>query len=257
MAHRTSPAVCRRIRLIHWRAAEAAPLQAKLELAGHHVDYVERVGSRLMGHLRDTSPDVIVIDLSRLPSHGRMVAAMIRSSRYAAIPIVFVHGDPAKVADAFPEIPHALNVDLLLHQLIIVEALAPSPKAKSTIARPDLSTARKLGIAAGVAVSVVDAPRGYLQALGPLPDQVELYEVEAPGHPLTLWFVRDLPALEQLLPQARHWAARTKLWILWRKGGGELTQLSLRRACKQFALVDYKICSVDSVWSAMLFTRKS
>jgi hypothetical protein len=53
----------------------------------------------------------------------------------------------------------------------------------------------------------------------------------------------------------RKLAGRTKLWILWRKGSG-VTQPFLRESAAAVGLVDYKICSVDGTWSAMLFARR-
>ena len=75
--------------------------------------------------------------------------------------------------------------------------------------------------------------------------------LEAP-RPITLWFVHDAPAC---LPGMRKLAAHTKLWILWRKGSS-VTQPFLRESAAALGLVDYKICSVDRNWSAMLFARR-
>lgn len=247
-----------RVRLIHWKAAEAASLVEALTGAGHRVAYVEQVGSRLMGHLREQQPEAIVIDLSRLPSHGRMVAAVIRGSKFRAVPLLFVHGAQDKVAatrEMFPDAAFATDVPQLLRLLKKAKA-NPAAVVPSVpgVQRPDRSTARKLGLAG--AASVIDAPRGYAKSLGELPEGVELHEVEQAQHPLTLWWVPDAAAFEARLREARRWAARTKLWILWRKGSKDLTQISIRQACAVFGMVDYKICSVDSTWSGMLFTLK-
>ena len=125
-----------------------------------------------------------------------------------------------------------------------------------TIARPDLSTARKLGLTANSAASVIDPPRDYARAIGPLPEGVELCEEEEPTRALTVWFVHDAAHLDSRLREARRWAARTKLWILWRKGTKGFTQFTIRERCAGFGLVDYKACSVDATWSGMLVTRK-
>ena len=43
-------------------------------------------------------PDVLVIDLTRMPSHGRELAFAIRRTKYTRqIPIIFVDGEPEKV----------------------------------------------------------------------------------------------------------------------------------------------------------------
>ena len=58
------------------------------------------------------------------------------------------------------------------------------------------------------------------------------------------------------MPRMRKLAARTKLWIMWRKGS-EVTQPFLRESAAAVGLVDYKICSVDGAWSGMLFSAKA
>ena len=48
--------------------------------------------------IRASHPDALVIDLSRIPSHGREVAHSIRSAKASRhLPIVFVDGEPEKV----------------------------------------------------------------------------------------------------------------------------------------------------------------
>ncbi|MGA3043608.1 MAG: hypothetical protein ABSF54_22765, partial [Bryobacteraceae bacterium] len=80
-------------------------------------------------------------------------------------------------------------------------------------------------------------------------------EAPAAACPITLWFVHDAAACREALPGMRKLAGRTKLWILWRKGSG-VTQPFLRESAAAVGLVDYKICSVDGTWSAMLFARR-
>jgi hypothetical protein len=50
------------------------------------------------------------------------------------------------------------------------------------------------------------------------------------------------------------------LWILWPKKTSsrvsDLTQVTVRAAGLRVGLVDYKICSVDPVWSGLLFRRR-
>jgi hypothetical protein len=50
-------------------------------------------------------------------------------------------------------------------------------------------------------------------------------------------------------------------WIAWPKGGsathGNLTQQVVRAKALAAGLVDYKICSIDSTWSALLFRARA
>jgi CheY-like chemotaxis protein len=47
--------------------------------------------------VRHDPPDAVVIDLARLPSHGREVAGILRQQTATHhLPIVFIEGDPDK-----------------------------------------------------------------------------------------------------------------------------------------------------------------
>jgi hypothetical protein len=85
---------------------------------------------------------------------------------------------------------------------------------------------------------------------------VDLLEEPAEPQAITLWFVRDRPALDAALRTMRALAAKTKLWIVWRKGTGELTDRVVREMANSVELVDYKICTVNAQWSAMAFARR-
>ena len=60
----------------------------------------------------------------------------------------------------------------------------------------------------------------------------------------------------------RERAAKTKLWIVYpkaqakRKPDTGLTQFLIREGALAVGLVDYKICSVNETWTALLFTLK-
>ena len=71
-----------RIRLFHWKDEEAVPLVEGLRAAGHQVDYPgSKIVSSSKASLRRSPPDAIVIDLNRLPSHGREVAKAVRGTK--------------------------------------------------------------------------------------------------------------------------------------------------------------------------------
>jgi hypothetical protein len=54
--------------------------------------------------------------------------------------------------------------------------------------------------------------------------------------------------------------ARTgKLWFCWRKGKvvvGGVSDSSIRATGISLGLVDYKICSLNKIWSGMLFALR-
>jgi hypothetical protein len=249
-----------RVRVIHWRAAEATALLEACRGAGFEVDYLEGDGGAVCRSIRATVPDVFVIDLSRLPSHGRSMANWLRRGKSTReIPIVFAGGDEAKVAGIRELLPDAAfcgigNVGAVIGRLARARQRHPIVP-KSSIEAGEKSAAQKLGIEAGAAVAVIEPPREFPGLLGEVPESVEFQEEDAPT---TLWFVHDRESLLDSLRSMRTMAPRTKLWLLWRKGssGNGLTQNSLREMTREVGLVDYKICSVDRRWSAMLFTRK-
>jgi CheY-like chemotaxis protein len=252
-----------RVRVIHWREPEAAPLIEACRRAGFAVDYDAGGATIVSRAIRSNPPDAIVIDLSRLPSHGREVAIWLRKAKPTRyIPLIFVGGETAKVAAIRALLPDAGYCEIANVAEALKRALKTARKAANPVVPAGImerarekSAAQKLGIVSGATVAVLDSPRNFPDLLGELPEEVEFGE----GHsPLTLWFVHDRESLLVNLRSMRNLAARTKLWLLWRKGsaGYDLTQNFLRESARDVGLVDYKICSVDSLWSAMLFARK-
>ena len=70
-----------------------------LRSADYGVDYDPAFAPAVLRALRQEPPDAVVIDLSRLPSHGREIATAIRGYKQTRqIPILFVDGAPDKVA---------------------------------------------------------------------------------------------------------------------------------------------------------------
>ncbi len=249
------------VRVIHWKEAEASPLLEACRTAGFETEYIEGDGGAICRAIRTKPPDIVAIDLSRLPSHGREVAVWLRNTKSTRhIPIVFIGGDPEKLAGVRALLPDAAYCELPKLAAALKNAAKSASKAPA-VPPPmmdryrERSAAEKLGIKADSSVSVVDAPRDFPDLLGPLPDGVEFQEEPAP---VTLWFVHDRDALMNGLRQMRAIAAGTKLWLLWRKGAKHpgLTENALRESAIAVGLVDYKICSVDPKWSAMCFARR-
>jgi len=250
----------KRIRLIHWKATEAADLCSKLKGAGYAVGYDEKLDSHAFRGIRASPPDAFVIDLSRRPSHGREVAVYFRGQKATRqVPIVFV-GDPKRAEAVRAVLPDAVyTTPTLLRSALRATLEKRSANPVTPVQMMDRYAARaaaqKLGIGEGCHAALIDPPRNYAAAVGPLPCGAALEESPAGICPVTLWFVHDAAAWVQALPAMRDLAARTKLWLLWRKGS-TVTQTFLRGSAAAVGLVDYKICAIDKSWSGMLFTRK-
>lgn len=253
-----------RIRLFHWKTQEAQVFVEYLRAAGHQVAHEEKLAAGLFGKIRSSPPDAFVIALTRLPSQGREVAVFLRGSKATRhIPIVFVDGDPEKVAVIRRQIPDAVYTSLKGLGSALRKALSNPPAAP--IVPPQMmdryrerATAQKLGIAAGARVCLLDPPRDYESVLGPVPDGVTFVEDAARDCSVTLWFVTDAAAYPARLPRFRALASNTKLWIVWPKGGRQtgISQRFIRETATAVGLVDYKICSVNDRWSAIAFAKK-
>lgn len=255
-----------RIRLLHWKASEAAALIELLNGVGYQVEYEEQFRPALMRQWREAAPDAFVIDLTRLPSQGREIAVALRQSRVTRqVPIVFCDGAEEKVATIRSLLPDANYCTRAKLRSTLRAALKNRPAApvvpKDMMARyAGRSAAQKLGIGAGSKVALIDPPRDVLRALGPLPDRVEFCEDDAQVADVTLCFSQDPALLARRLSALRDRAAATKLWVVWRKGGsaarGDVTENVVRGHALDLGLVDYKVCSVNEVWSAILFAPR-
>jgi hypothetical protein len=255
-----------RVRIVHWRAPEAAPLIEACRACGFEVDYDDVKFNELPKLIRAKPPDALVIDLSCLPSHGRDVAIAFRRSKYTRhIPLILVNGAPEKAEAIRQRLPDATFTTSASRRELcsriksacakpVVDPVIPPGPMEGYESR---TVAQKLGIKKGAAVAVIDAPRDYAALLGELPSEVELLEDPDSVESVTLWFVRDPRVYRAEVNRMQAIAHRTKLWVVWRKGSTNgLTQYLVREAANEAGLVDYKICAVNAQWSAMAFARR-
>ena len=97
-----------KIFLIHWNAAEAQDYARGLENAGWQVEWEAEDGASAAKAIRENPPDVIVIYLTRLPSHGRETADYVRSLKSTrSIPIIFVGGEGEALEKTRAKLPQA------------------------------------------------------------------------------------------------------------------------------------------------------
>jgi hypothetical protein len=253
-----------RVRLFHWRAEEAKPLIAALRAGGYTVEYPGDKANGSWRSLRENPPLAAIIDLTRLPSHGRHVGAEIRATKSLRhVPIVFVDGDPEKVERIRKDLPDAVYTSRsrLVSTLKRVKPPTNPVIAPRMMNRTDRTTAEKLGIKAGARVALIDPPADYVRVLGKLPKDASLEEEPEESLPLTLWFVRDPDTYLAGLTGIRKRAITSRIWIIYpkqqacRKPSG-ITQTLVRESALAVGLVDYKVCSVNEIWSGLLFTRK-
>ena len=157
--------------LIHWNRDEAAERAQLIEADGYRVD-ASPFTPDLLRQLRDSPPAAVVIDLSRLPSHGREVAMALRYYKSTrTVPIIFVDGQPDKVERVKELLPDAKYAAWQGIGPAIQEAItAPptDPVRPRTVFDSYAGTPlfKKLGIKDGSRVSLVDAPQRFESKLG-------------------------------------------------------------------------------------------
>ncbi len=100
-----------RMFLIHWNLGEVQGLAKGFRAQGWKVDFEYEDGARAGKQIRARPPDVVVIYLTRLPSHGRETAHGLRALKATReIPIVFVDGLAEKVAATRAKVPDAIYI---------------------------------------------------------------------------------------------------------------------------------------------------
>lgn len=256
----------KRVLLIHWNAGEARERAGRLEEAGFAPEpFRPRDASSLRG-LKENPPDAIVIDLGRTPSHGREVATAIRRQKSTrAIPLVFVAGEPEKVARVRELLPDAVYAEWGGIREAVEGAIRNPPAAPAApgamAAYSGTPLAARLGIRAGATVALLGAPPDLESKLEGLPENVKLVKALRGGAELILLFAKSRAVLERRFEAAAEaLRAGGGIWILWPKKtsgvASDLTRTAVRAFGLGRAFVDYKICAVDETWSGLLFARR-
>ncbi len=223
-----------RIAVIHWRPEEAEDRIRSLRELGHEAELLQLVPGSLK-ELRAANPDVYVIDLSRLPSHGAEVATALRQWRTTrSIPIVFAGGVPEKVEKVRTRIPDAIFADW---PGIAAGLLAASKqRGGPVIVPPRLSgyepatVAKKLGIISGSVVTVLGAPDEYPECLG-IPDDVSVYRRAGQPSDRVLAFVeREMQLPARFSAALKSVSPKGNIWLIWpKKSSGVRTDVSEQR----------------------------
>lgn len=255
------------IRLIHWKEIEVPPRRKRLEAAGYTVvGELPASGPELFRQLREAPPAAIVIDLGRLPSHGRDVGVAVRTSKATRhVPLVFVDGPEAKVVKVRELLPDATFTTWDEIADALAAALA-DPPAEPVVPSSNLAgysgtpLPKKLMIKEGSTVALVGAPEDFESTLGELPPAVVLRRNRRGKPDTAIWFVRSLAELEREIERMGKLAPRG-LWIAWpKKASGVQTDVgeaAVRATGLAAGLVDHKICAIDATWSGLRFVERS
>jgi CheY-like chemotaxis protein len=258
-----------RVFLFHWHEAEARERAAKLSAMGHEVAvHCSRMAGSNSGGPKSIvaePPDAVIVDLSRLPSHGMAVATWLRGRKGTrAIPLVFVPGDAAKTAQARAVFPDATFAPWPRLRAALRKAIASPPADPVVPKRPDYSGTplpQKLGIKEQGRLVLVRAPHDFATTLGAMPAGATKAYRLAGDADVILLFCRALAEVQQDFPRAKQrLAERGGLWVCWpKKASGLLTDLDenkVRAVGLGHGLVDNKVCAVDATWSGLRFAHR-
>jgi hypothetical protein len=149
-----TPASQNTIRLICWNQDDAAARSLDLRRAGYRVIAAPpETSGGMIRAFRELDPHAVVIDLDRLPSHGRELGLGLRASKSTChLPLIFAGGLPAKVELVRAALPDAVftSWDDTIHDAIERAMRQPAPKRLPSRERPkDISAGaleRKLDI---------------------------------------------------------------------------------------------------------------
>ena len=97
----------KKIFFIHFHEAELKEKIRPLKQAGYNVE--SHFSTEITANLKDNLPDILIISLDRLPSHGKAYAEWLwEAKKRQYIPIVFCGGKPEKVITVKEKLPKAI-----------------------------------------------------------------------------------------------------------------------------------------------------
>jgi CheY-like chemotaxis protein len=251
------------VRLIHWNEDEGLERQQQLEALGIETSFDAGDGMTHIRLARASIPDAIVIDLSRLPSHGRETARTLRITKPTRmVPLVFVDGDPEKVETVRAMLPDATFTTWGRIKTALPKAIAKPPK-NPVIPVDAYSSKRaieKLGIKPGQKVCLLGSPKGFVDTLKPKPAGVTFTAKADASCDLFLGFTRSTRDLQGQLSLLASVVERQTVWLAWQKKASRIKSdvdgNSVRLAGIAAGFVDYKVCAIDETWSGLAFKRR-
>ena len=244
-----------RVLVVSRDVEDAISRASRLQSRGFEASAYPTTGTRGFRGIRQDPPQVIVIDLIRMPSYGRAMGVLLRQQKQSGlIPLVFVEGDPAKAALVRSTLPDAIYTSWAKLDAAIRKASAAPLRTPVVPRLPENPVVRKLGIVEDSKVAMLHAPIGFVPPGGVPVKRAEEADVVLSFHQASITLTRDLPAIAGMMRKGR------KVWVLWpKKAAGtasDLSMPSIRDMASGVGLVDYKVCSVDATWSGMLLGKR-
>lgn len=255
-----------KIKLIHWDKNLGEEKTLLLKSFGNQVDSESKQDKETFKRIKKYSTDVFIIDLSKLPSHGKEIAVALRQIKSTKnVPIIFTEGGKEKVE----------KIKLLLPDAIysswknIHSALKKASKQRDTekvvplgmMERYSNTTlVKKFGIKENSKVVIINAPNDFKDKLGKLPEVVKFFKTLKEGIDLIIWFARSREEFDLNFLRVLKYVDKNKLWVATtKKSSGIVTDINqniVHNICLMNGLVDYKVCAIDEIWSGLLFTKR-
>lgn len=123
------------------------------------------------------------------------------------------------------------------------------------------SIVEKLGIKAGQTIVILNAPQGYEETLGRLPENVTIKTDIKRAEDFIQFFTKSREELEVLFPKLKAKLNNSgMLWISWPKASSkhetDLNENIVMQIGLANGLVDIKVIAVDDVWSGLKFVYR-
>jgi hypothetical protein len=255
-----------RVVLIHWKHEEAGEPLERLRKAGFEAELGPLDPDGLRATVLGNPPDAVVIDLGRLPSHGREIGGALRRRKSTrGVALVFVGGSPEAVARTRSLLPDATFTVWPAIASTLRKALRAKP-AKPVVpgamaGYSGTPLPKKLGIKPNTTVALLGAPPGFESKLEPLPEGVRVRRRPGVADRVLLFVASAAALAERFDAAARNVEQGGGLWLIWpKKTSGiesDLGETQVRKFGLDAGWVDYKICAVDDTWSGLQFARRA
>jgi CheY-like chemotaxis protein len=259
------------IRLIHCDAQQGMERAEEIQRWGHKVVY-NAAEPLVYRDIRQQKPDLVLIDLSRLPSHGREVGNwLIQTRSTRSIPFIFVEGAAEKRERVKKDIELARFANYETLNAAIQDVVLSHPREFVSVARRSKThqpagysstpLCKKLGLQPNATVHLLNAPPHFKSLLIDLPQNIKFKTQRRGRLSQVIWFVKDRYKLESLASKlADALDCQGYVWICWPKQSSgvttDVTQAEVRRCGLKAGLIDYKTCAIDSTWSALKFSHR-
>jgi hypothetical protein len=138
----------------------------------------------------------------------------------------------------------------------------PMPPASGSAGYSGTPLVRKLGFKPGMRATFLDAPEGFGDTLGELPDGVAVSRRLGGSKDLVMVFVTERAALARRVEAIKRAIAPDGMaWVAWPKRASgvatDMTEDVVRDVALPIGLVDVKVCAIDATWSGLkLVIRK-